>query len=234
MKMRIGLAIMAALCALGCRTMEKTRAPLRVGTYNIRLSFGDMNTPNAWDSRKADLVSFVRKLDLDVFGMQEVCPDQAQYLAENLTEFAYVGDHREADRRSGEASPVCYRKSRFTALKSGTFWLSETPDVPASKSWGTACTRICSWLLLEDKKTGRRFCFANTHTDHVSEEAREKGMALIIERMKKFGSGLPIVFTGDHNCRETEKPARTVSKILRDSLYLTRTPPTGSWRTFSG
>ena len=32
-----------------------------------------------------------------------------------------------AFRRSGEGSPVFYRKSRFDATKSGTFWLSETP-----------------------------------------------------------------------------------------------------------
>ncbi len=233
MKNLVLMAAAALLCA-GCSTSVGKNASLRVGTYNIRLSPGDRDTPNAWAARKADLVAFVEQMNLDVFGMQEVCPDQAKYLAEHLPEFAYVGDHREADRRSGEASPVCYRKSRFTALKNGTFWLSETPEVPASKSWGTACTRVCSWLLLEDKLTGKRFCFANTHTDHISAEAREKGMLLVIERMKTFGAGVPIVFTGDHNCRENEKPALAVSKILKNALYETRTPPTGPWRTYTG
>ena len=183
----------------GCIVSRPADA-IRVGSYNIRMSPGDRGTPNAWDCRKADLVDLVKKMDLDAFGMQEVCPDQAQYLREKLPEFEFVGDHREADRKSGEASPVFYRKSRFEAEKRGTFWLSETPDVPASKSWNTACTRVCSYLVLKDKVTGKRFCFANTHTDHVSAEAREKGMMLIIERMKDFGAGAPIVFTGDHNC----------------------------------
>ena len=40
---------------------------------------------------------------------------------------------------TGEASPVCYRKSRFEELKKGTFWLSETPDTPGLKGWGAAC-----------------------------------------------------------------------------------------------
>ncbi len=230
----IVLMVTAAVLCAGCSTSTEKNASLRVGTYNIRLSPGDRGTPNAWEARKADLVAFVEKMNLDVFGMQEVCPDQAKYLAEHLPEFAYVGDHREKDRTSGEASPVCYRRSRFTALKNGTFWLSETPDVPASKSWGTACTRVCSWLLLEDKLTGRRFCFANTHTDHISAEAREKGMLLIINRMKEFGAGVPIVFTGDHNCRENEKPAVAVANILKNALYVTQTPPTGPWRTYTG
>ena len=226
-----GLAL-AALFA-GCATQRPAEA-IRVGSYNIRLSPGDRGTPNDWDCRKADMVALVKKMDLDAFGLQEVCPDQAQYLRENLPEFAFVGDHREADRKSGEASPVFYRKSRFEAEKSGTFWLSETPEVPASKSWGTYCTRVCSYLVLRDKATGRRFCFANTHTDHVSAEAREKGMLLIIERMKEFGAGAPIVFTGDHNCRYDDAPAKAVRRILKDCRDIVETPKKGPHSTFQG
>lgn len=211
-----------------------TGQTVRVGTYNIRLSLGDKNTPNAWEARKGDLAALIRKLDLDAFGLQEVRPDQAAYLREQLPDYAFVGEHRGADRISDEASPVFYRKSRFEALKSGTFWLSETPDVPGRKGWGAACPRVCSWMWLKDRRTGRTFCFANTHTDHVSALARKEGMLLIIRRMADFGGGAPIVFTGDHNCCENEEPAQAVSKILSNALYKTETPPTGSWRTFSG
>ena len=239
MKMK-SLLVVLGMALAGCSSAPLSdQAPIRVGTYNIRLSgssrwLADRNTPNTWESRKADLAAHLRRLDLDVFGLQEVCPDQAAYLRENLPGYTFVGEHREADRVSGEASPVCYRTSRFDELKAGTFWLSETPDVPGLKGWGAACPRVCSYLILRDRDTGRRFCFANTHTDHVSAEAREKGMLLIIERMREFGDGCPIVFTGDHNCRETEAPAQAVSKLLLNALYLSETPPTGPWRTFSG
>ena len=227
----LAAAAMAAAMFAGCR-YEPVK--VRVGTYNIRLSPGDKGTPNAWDERKADMVALIRKLDLDAFGLQEVCPDQMQYLREQLPEYEFVGEHREADRVSGEASPVCYRRSKFDAEKAGTFWLSETPDVPGVKGWGAACPRVCSYLVLRDRRRGRRFCFANVHTDHKSAEAREKGMLLVIDRMKEFGKGAPIVFTGDHNCRETEAPAVAVSKLLSNALYASETPPKGSWRTFSG
>ena len=52
--------------------------------------------------------------------------------------------------------------------------------------------------------------------------------------MKEFGAGAPIVFTGDHNCCETEAPALAVSKLLKNALYESETPPTGPWRTFNG
>ena len=227
------LAALLAVALTGCVTSRPPEA-IRVGSYNIRMSPGDRGTENDWDLRRNDLVNLVKKMDLDAFGMQEVCPDQAQYLRENLPEFAFVGDHREKDRVSGEASPVFYRKSRFEAEKSGTFWLSETPDVPASKSWNTCCTRVCSYLVLKDKVTGKRFCFANTHTDHVSAEAREKGMLLIIERMKEFGKGAPIVFTGDHNCCYDEPPAQAVRKMLKDSRDITETKDPGPRNTFQG
>jgi len=227
----------AALAFSGCGLFcadDAGSGKVRVGTYNIRLAIGDKGTPNAWPERRDDLIALIRKMDLDVFGLQEVRPEQAKFLAEQLPEYVYVGEHRGADRKSDEASPVCYRKDRFTALKSGTFWLSETPDVPGKKGWGAACPRVCSWLLLEDRKTGRKFCFANTHTDHVSELARKEGMLLIIERMKKFGSGVPIIFTGDHNCRETEAPSIAVSKLLKNALYESEMLPQGPWRTFTG
>lgn len=207
---------------------------LRVGTYNIRNGNCDKGTPNAWEQRRNDLVALLRKMDLDAFGIQEAHPYQTGFIKKALPEYAMVGEYRNADRRSGEGSPVFYRKSRFDATKSGTFWLSETPDVPGSKSWETACPRVCSWVLLKDKKTGKTFCFANTHTDHKSALARKEGMLLIIRRMKEFApSGTPIVFTGDHNCRETAEPARAVAKLLKDSIYASETPPKGPWRTLN-
>ena len=228
------LQILAVASAIsGC--MTEPRAQIKIGSYNIRLQSGDKGTPNAWDERKADLAAFIGKLDLDAFGLQEVCPDQADYLTNSLPHYTMVGVHREDGKRKGEASPVFFRKDRFEAIKSGTFWLSETPDVPGSKSWNTACTRVCSWMLLKDKRTGNTFCFANAHTDHKSELARKNGMLLIIERMREFApAGTPIVFTGDHNCTETSEPAMAVSALLKDTLYSTETPPSGPWRTYNG
>ena len=230
------VALVALLAAVGCTSRNTPPPePIKVGSYNIRLESGDNGTPNAWDKRKADMVELIRKLDLDAFGLQEVCPGQVDYLTNNLPQYAFIGEHRNADRVSGEASPVFYRTDRFEALKSGTFWLSETPDVPGVKGWGAACPRVCSWMWLKERTTGKTFCFANTHTDHVSALARKEGMLLIIERMREFAPpGTPVVFTGDHNCRETEEPAQAVSQLLKNALYASETSPVGPWRTFNG
>ena len=226
-------ADMASYAVLGNVAKDDPTGSLAVMTYNIRTSSLDKDTDNSWVARRDALAELVERENPDVIGFQEVMPDQGEWLERRLPQYAFVGEHRNANRKSGEASPVAFRKSRFAAKSSGTFWLSETPDVPGSKSWKTALPRICSYAVLEDSATGRSFAFANTHTDHRSELAREKGMLLIIERMKDFGDGAPIVLTGDHNCLEYEAPARAVSKVLDDAMRLSETQPEGSWRTFN-
>ena len=210
---------------------------LRVGSYNIRNERhkDDAGTENEWSKRKTDLLELVKKLDYDIFGLQEVLPGQADFLKENLPGYAMAGVHRDDGARAGEASPVFYKKDRFEVLKSGTFWLSEKPDTPGSQSWGSSKPRICTWAYLKDLRSGKKFLFANTHTDHRSKEAKIKGTRLILKRMRRLvPRGTPIVFTGDHNCRETDKPAREISKTLKSALFISKTPVIGPWRTFNG
>ena len=214
---------------------EVSDVKIRIGTYNIRNEKCDKNTSNAWDCRKDDLVALIAKIGFDAFGIQEAYPEQVAYIKGRLPQYSAVGEFRNEDRKSGESSMVFYRTDRFEKLTDGTFWLSETPDMPGSKSWGSAYTRICSWAILKDRRTGKAFCFANAHTDNKSALAREKGALLVVERMREAAPpGTPIVFVGDHNCRETDAAAEAVSKHLKDALYVSETPPSGPWRTFNG
>lgn len=233
--MRFAAMVLFVVMAHALPAATEKSGALRVGTYNIRLMTADRGTQNAWNERRKSLVDEIRRLDMDVFGMQEVFPAQALFITNALPWYAVTGEYREKDRVSGEASPVCYRKDRFSVVTNGTFWLSETPDVPGVKGWDAACPRVCSWALLKDRRSGALMTFANVHTDHVSSRARKEGMLLVIRRMRQFApKGTPIVFTGDHNCRETEAPAIAVAEFLDDALYASKTPPKGPWRTFSG
>ena len=206
---------------------------LLVMTYNVRNSVSDRNTENSWDARRDALAGVIERENPDVVGFQEVLPDQRAWLEARFPGYEFTGGGRNADRKQGESSPVAYRRDRFEVVTNGTFWLSLTPDVPGSKSWNSAFPRICTYAVLIDRTTGRTFSFANTHTDHRSEEAREKGMLLIIDRMKHFAPGAPIVLVGDHNCLEGELPAVAVSRVLDNAMYTCETTPQGPWRTFN-
>ena len=213
---------------------------LKVGSYNVRCSPADAGTPNAWPERKDDLLALLRRLDLDAGGLQEVCPDQLKFFRDGMPEYEFVGDGRKADRKSGEASPVFWRKERFDGLKSGTFWLSETPDVPGSKGWDAGWPRVCTYAILRDRRTHGLVCFLNAHIDGAP-QAGEMGMRLILERIGKIVTRMEgaqrrisVVFTGDHNCRETQTPALLASETLTDAVLASETPPLGPWRSYNG
>lgn len=229
---RVSLTIFCCLL-LGNVAAEVTNE-VRVLTYNIRFSSGDKGTANSWALRRDDLVSLMRQVNADVGGLQEVCPDQASYLRACFPDYVFVGEHREQDRISGEASPVFYRRQRFALEKEGTFWLSETPDVPGSKGWGALCPRVCSYAVLRDRVSDCRFCCASIHADNRSAVARERGISLVLERMRSLDGELPILLTGDHNCRETDSAECAVSKTLKNVLSVSETQPKGSWRSFNG
>ena len=226
---KLAMALVAAALA-GCCTQkaENCAKPLalRVGTCNVRcLSAKDDKAGNGWEARKADLMGLLRRLDMDVFGLQEVHEKPYADLCAGLKDWEVVDDY-------GITDPVAYRKSRFDLVKKGVFWLSETPDVPHSKGWGAANIRPCIYLILADKATGRKFCFINTHTDHRSELARIEGMKLILKRMKTFAEGLPVVFVGDHNCGPATEPAIEARKVLKDARDISEKKDPGPINTY--
>lgn len=233
-------AFLAAACLLagvlaGCAPRAlPARSAVRVGTYNIRSVKAIDKRERSWNDRREDLVAVVRSLDCDVLGLQEVTCGQLEFLESRLPEYAFLGEFRGGSPETSEASPVCYRKSRFKVLRSGTFWLSETPDEKGSVGWDAKYPRILTYAVMKDRASGRRFTFANCHTDHKGAIARERGLRLAVERLKGICAGSPAVFVGDHNCRETDSAALAVSAAMTNALYASETPPRGPWRTFNG
>ncbi|MCU0915555.1 MAG: endonuclease/exonuclease/phosphatase family protein [Planctomycetes bacterium] len=178
----------------------EAKADLVVMTFNIR--YGTANDgANSWDQRKDMACELVRRQAPDLIGLQEALRSQIDDMRAALPEYAEIGVGREDGKTGGEYSGILYRKDRFEVQDSGTFWLSDTPTVPGSITWGNACTRVCTWGRFLPK-TGQPFYLFNTHLDHVAQLAREKGIALIMSRLKSRPHPDPVVFTGDLNSGE--------------------------------
>lgn len=96
-----------------------------------------------------------------------------------------------------EGCPVFYRRDKFALVDKGSFWLSETPEV-MSKDWGSACYRICSYAVLRRKSDNEEIAVFNTHLDHISDEARIKGIQVVLDKIAEFG-GKPSILMGDLN-----------------------------------
>ena len=199
-KLFYSLAIAAfALMSIACnRTSE-----IKVMSYNIRLSSGTIEADSIyhWQHRKQASLNLMHEENPTVFGLQEACPDQMDYMVENLPEYGYIGVGRDDGKRKGEFMSIFYKKEEVEFIDGGTFWLSETPQKP-SKGWDAACFRTATWALMKDKKTGNKFYFVNTHLDHEGKEAQKNGLKLIVDRIGEINpEGYPMVLTGDFNMK---------------------------------
>ncbi|MBR4519631.1 MAG: endonuclease/exonuclease/phosphatase family protein [Victivallales bacterium] len=218
------------LSAIAAFTLFAQEAvPFRIATFNVRVPVD--KSPNDWKARVPRIRTLLEKYRLDVIGVQELTPKQKAALLSPDTPYEAVGVGREPDQ-GGEQCCIFYRTERFDCLENGTFWLSETPDVVGSRSWNTACRRICTWVRLRDRLTGQIFLHFNTHLDHISEEARQKGAELILSQIEVLGQGLPCFLTGDLNCRADSPAVQAILVKLRDSKSASESPHEGPVQTF--
>lgn len=187
---------LAALFLQSCQHSEKLE--LNVMTFNIRYDNPE-DSLNNWKYRKDVVCQTVENYDVDILGTQEVLANQLEDMKLRLPAYNAIGVGREDGIDQGEYSALFYKKDKFKALDSGTFWLSETPDMAGSKGWDGACERIATWAVLEEIATGKKIFAINTHLDHVGREARVKGAALMLEKASELGKELPIILTGDFN-----------------------------------
>lgn len=212
------------IALLSCFSSLCAGEPISILSINVRCSTAN-DGENSWQHRKELLIRVVREKDYDFIGGQEVVihPDdgknQLKYMTDHLTDYGVLAACREKDPSRGESMPVFYRKSRWQpdAELRGTFWLSDTPDVPGSITWKgqSTCPRIATGALFHEqvdgKRTGAKLFVYSTHFDHVGETARQKSADLIMHRlMPKEGSQVPIVLMGDFNAGEGSPAIRFI------------------------
>lgn len=207
---------------------------LKVMTYNIRLSL-DSDKENSWNNRKQETMALMSYYHPDYFGVQEAVPQQMTDIKTTLTDYDYVGVGRDDGKNQGEYSAIFYDKNKLEVTKSGTFWLSETPEKP-SKGWDAAYNRVCTYAFFKIKKTGKQFLAMNLHFDHVGDVARVNSAKLILEKIKELNpKNLPLTLTGDFNLTDDSEPIKIISKSLTDSYYNSQKPhygPKGTWQNF--
>lgn len=217
--LRLLVAVPFALAAPAAAAAEPP-LDLTVLTYNIRY-----NTPadgeDRWDNRKARIAELIKDHDPDLVGLQEALRGQLNDLSAALPAYGEIGVGRDDGKEAGEYAAILYRKERLEPLDSGTFWFSETPEVPGSRSWGNRVVRICTWARFKDRQTGRTVRIYNLHLDHESQPSRVKGVALLAERIAARGDDDPVIVTGDFNAAE-DNPAIAAMKA----------PPAGLVDTF--
>lgn len=223
------LIISAILLFIPCFGQETT---VSLMTYNIRLDV-ESDGENKWDNRKDYLIKQLKFYSPSIFGIQEGLPHQIDYMSENLNDYYYVGEGRDG-KHNGEYSAIFYSKKNYEVLKSDTFWLSLTPDIP-SKHWDAALPRICTYALFKEKKTGVEFWVFNTHFDHVGQESRLQAIKIIKKRISQENTNSnPVFFMGDLNVEPKNEVIAKLNAFMLDTYDVSVNPPFGSYGTFNG
>lgn len=205
---------------------------LKLMTYNIRLDVA-VDGENDWAHRKDFFTAQIQFYEPDILGVQEARPNQVTDIATSLPQYNYVGIGRDGVGK-GESSNIYFKKDRFELKESNTFWLSQTPD-SISKGWDAAFNRVCTYVLLKDSKTKKIFWAFNTHLDHIGEQAKTKGIELILSRIKMLNSKeYPVILMGDFNTEPDAERIKALKKVMNDSRDVSEEKPFGPSGTFNG
>jgi endonuclease/exonuclease/phosphatase family metal-dependent hydrolase len=210
--------------------------PLRVMTFNVRWPSSDDGV-NQWDARRDLVVEMLRAEDPDVIGTQELYKRQGDELVARLPELTWFGESRKGSTED-EHMGVFYRKDRLKVLESGNFWLSDTPDVPGSRTWGNLFPRLVTWARFERIADGLTFTFYNTHLPYrdIDEDARIRGAQLILARLKALPGNEIVIVVGDFNAPPESRVYSTLTGAFTDAWTASakRSGPEGTFHGFTG
>lgn len=177
-------------------------------TFNVYVG-----TPTA--QREASVLQTILKQLPDTLGVQEANQPWMTYLNKNLGElYDYVGEGTDGGT-NGTYSAIFYRKDRFEAKESGTYWLSHTPFT-ISRFPESSLNRNYSYALLLDKRTDKEIMVINTHLEHTTADARNLQIEVLLDFVNEYPD-CPIVLTGDFNDNPASQMYQLVAKQLTDT-----------------
>lgn len=169
---------------------------------------------NAWPHRRTLLTETLLVHNPDIIATQEGRFNQLKDFEKLLSDYVIVDEHRSW---IGERMyPTFFlRKDKFEILKSEDLWLSETPGIAGSLSFGSAFPRLMTWMKIQPKNSDVNILFINTHLDHVKAETRHEQIKVLVSQVAKLkDQATRLVIMGDFN----DSPEGQVRDIITNSF----------------
>lgn len=215
-----GLAAAPWLSGFSCSERKrKNRKSHKILSCNIRVALPqDEEKGVGWSHRKELAIEVIQSRQPDIICLQEVLREQDQDMKEAFPDFFTFGfDGPEMDTQPPEGyhgiakNTIMFSRERYDLISTGCYWLSETPQIGGSKSWGTARARHANWVRLKEHDTQKEFRVLNTHFDHVAQSAREKQAEMIVTESAQYPEEFPQILAGDFN-QSASNPAIEIIK----------------------
>ncbi|KAI5965793.1 uncharacterized protein KGF55_001156 [Candida pseudojiufengensis] len=212
----------------------------RIYSHNVKNGNGITPLKNGefkWEERLKDILASIRfnTIDNTIFTLQELYKFQVLDIIENLNtykdneddQWEYYGVGRIDGDSMGEFVPIIYNSKEWEILHSDTFWLNEKDLYMSYEGWDAIYSRICSFIILQNKKSKLVINFFNTHFDHLGKLAKWGSAQLITEVIKQLtlqsSNEWPTFLMGDFNSdlKDESKAILVIKELLRDSTSLT-------------
>ncbi|KAH6794405.1 DNAse I-like superfamily protein [Perilla frutescens var. hirtella] len=187
---------------------------LTVMTFNL-LEDQPEDSPNSWDKRKELCVTVITSYSPMILCTQQGVKSQLDYLQQCLPGYEQFGISRKGPGdTSDQHCTIFYEKEKVELLEGGTFWLSESPSVPGSMSWGSTEPCISTWaisfisFLKGVEPPGFSFQIVNTIMDEFSPRARRRGALLTWQHIASLPPNLPVLYCGGFNTQKESTTGR--------------------------
>ncbi len=217
-------------------------ASLRIATYNVKCAncFSGVPDEEPWSVRAPVVARTVLQQAPDVIGLQEasqgwlrdsngdqINKSQFEDLVERLGPgYRLTNSARNncvtsstptncvpADQGASQGTKIVYRAARLALVAQGSKKLS---------SQGSQA-RYLAWAIFQDRVSGKRFFFADTHLEPSSDSAelrRIQTAEVLSEIRLKNPAGLPAVIAGDLNSHKWTLPANTPYDLILEAGYV--------------
>lgn len=165
---------------------------MKLMSFNIRCA----NDPDGHSipERAPRVAEMLRAYAPDIVGFQEyhVRWDASWHLVEDP---AY--GQLKVDRGDGEGLVLWWRKDKFCVPEQGHFWFADDPRMPSvERDEKYHKPRICAWMRLQDRQSGKVFAYMNVHYG-FGPEGHIKNAKLLESFAEKLAC--PVVIAGDFN-----------------------------------
>ena len=190
---------------------------ITIMSANVRCLAPDDLLTKSWFYRADLMTEEINTVKPDIIGFQEATFVHYDYLKKVMVGYESEMAYRDEFILS-EGCPIFWRTDRYEKVDSGSFWLSETPEV-MSKDWGSEHYRICVYVILKDLTTGKEFAVFNTHLDHTSDLARINGIQVVLDKIEEFGD-VPAYLMGDLNAKEDSETILSTKDSFDDAKII--------------
>ncbi|MFS8099042.1 endonuclease/exonuclease/phosphatase family protein [Lentzea alba] len=203
---------------------------MHVMSFNLR--YASTAEPNSWAARRPVMAQLLLDELPTILGTQEGLYGQLLDIKHDLPDhYDWIGLGR-AGGSHDEFMAIFFDTVRLEPLEFDHHWLSATPNVVGSRSWGNNVIRMVTWIRFADRQTGRQFVVLNTHFDHESENSRMRSAEFVHSRLDALT--LPVIVTGDFNAAATASPVYDILTTKLTDSWLAGTQTTPAYGTFHG